>query len=299
MGTRYILLTTVLILLMTPLCAQDGIKPIIDVHVHDFTEQTYRPMFENRGIPSPKNFTEYQEVFYAVMEQYNVVKAIVSTIGGPTKVDDQAIIYPGYYANSAPGDTTEFKKMIEAGQLKVFGEYGGIFTGTPISDPSLYPYLAICERYDIPLAVHTGGGPPVRGNTNFRMMAGHPFYLEEVLSRYPKLRIYMMHAGGDFTDEAIAMMLQYPWLHAGLGAMLWVNEYTMDHGQDFLRKAKRYGLLDRVMFGSDGGAWPLAMERSIQVLDSYDFLNEEDKRMIFYDNAVRFFKFTDEELKGY
>ena len=47
--------------------------------------------------------------------------------------------------------------------------------------------------------------------------------------------------------------------------------------------------LDRVMFGSDF-MFPHQIEESIKKLDSYDFLTEEDKRKIFFENAVKFFE---------
>ena len=48
-------------------------------------------------------------------------------------------------------------------------------------------------------------------------------------------------------------------------------------------------MIDRVMFGSDCMYWPDELENSIKRLDSFDFLNEQDKRKIFYKNAVKFF----------
>ena len=42
------------------------------------------------------------------------------------------------------------------------------------------------------------------------------------------------------------------------------------------------------MYGSDQMVWPHGIEKSIKQLDSYEFLTEEDKRDIFYNNAVQF-----------
>jgi hypothetical protein len=39
--------------------------------------------------------------------------------------------------------------------------------------------------------------------------------------------------------------------------------------------------------------WPHAIEKSINQLNSYDFLTEEDKKKIFYDNAVKFLKLNE------
>lgn len=76
-----------------------------------------------------------------------------------------------------------------------------MYDGYTLSDPEFEPYLDICERYNIPVAVHTGGGPSditTRCCPNFRIKLGDPYTLEDVLAKHPKLRIYMMHAGEVF-----------------------------------------------------------------------------------------------------
>jgi Predicted metal-dependent hydrolase of the TIM-barrel fold len=69
--------------------------------------------------------------------------------------------------------------------------------GFTLSDPKFEPFLKICERYDIPVAVHTGGGPidlTYKCCPNFRIKLGDPYTIEDVLAKFPKLRIYMMQA---------------------------------------------------------------------------------------------------------
>ena len=48
----------------------------------------------------------------------------------------------------------------------------------------------------------------------FRTAAGNPVLLEEVLVRHPKLRLCVDNAGYPYRGEMIAMMFQYPQLHA-------------------------------------------------------------------------------------
>lgn len=271
--------------------SQDGKQPIIDMHLHDYTEQTYftAPGFD--GVVSPASLSEYQKQVDSMLKKYNVVKAVVSTIGGDNRIDSNSVFIPGYYTSKPPTDTLAFIRLIETGKLKVFGEIGAVYGGYTLSDPGFEPYLDICERYDIPVAVHTGGGPPnttYRGNPNFRIKLGDPFTIEDVLAKHPKLRIYIMHAGEVFYENALRLMLQYSQLYADLGVILWVHKQPMDYAENFLKKAKQYGLLDRIMYGSDQMVWPHAIEKSIKQLDSYDFLSQEDKRKIFYENAAKF-----------
>lgn len=271
--------------------AQDGKKPIIDMHLHDFTVQSYYTAPSPDGTMSPNTLSEYRIEVNKMLKKYNIVKAVVSTIGGENRADEDGILIPGYYTDGPPSDTLAFKKLIETGKLKVFGEIGAVYEGYTLSDPRFEPYLDICERYDIPVAIHTGGGPPNITYIccpNFRIKLGDPYTIEDVLARHPKLRIYMMHAGEVFYENALRLMVQYPQLYADLGVILWVHEIAMDYAENFLRKAKRYGLIDRIMYGSDQIVWPHAIEKSIIQLDSYDFLTEEDKRKIFYHNAANF-----------
>jgi predicted TIM-barrel fold metal-dependent hydrolase len=63
---------------------------------------------------------------------------------------------------------------------------------------------------------------------------------------------------------------------------------TKDFAVKFLKSAKEYGFLDRVMFGSDQMVWPEAITSSINFLNALDFLTKDEKQKIFYDNAKRF-----------
>jgi predicted TIM-barrel fold metal-dependent hydrolase len=56
------------------------------------------------------------------------------------------------------------------------------------------------------------------------------------------------------------------------------------------------GLSKRIMFGSDQMMWPEAIEIAIETIESADFLTEEEKRDIFYNNAARFLRLSDEEI---
>ncbi|MEO1254778.1 MAG: amidohydrolase family protein [Bacteroidota bacterium] len=267
------------------------VGPIIDMHLHDYSEESYyvAPTPDRRGM-SPPNLDSFHAEVNRMIEKYNIIKGVSSPALGLLSKNREVIV-PGYMVDKPPADTTVFIKMIESGEMQIFGEIGAIYGGYTLSDPEFDPYLAICERYNIPVAVHTGGGPPqtaYRCCPNFRLKLGDPFEIEDVLVKYPKLRVYMMHAGEVYYEHALRLMKMYPHLYADLGVLLWVDNSTKDYAESFLRKAKRYGLIDRVLFGSDQMVWPQAIELSIETLNAFDFLSLEDNRKIFYDNAVRF-----------
>jgi predicted TIM-barrel fold metal-dependent hydrolase len=97
-----------------------------------------------------------------------------------------------------------------------------------------------------------------------------------------------MHAGENFYETTLRMMDGYPNLYADLGVELWLHPLTKDYGTKFLTSAKEYGVLDRVMFGSDQMVWPEAISSSISFLKSMDFLTEAEKEKILYKNAKKF-----------
>jgi hypothetical protein len=84
------------------------------------------------------------------------------------------------------------------------------------------------------------------------------------------------------------MMDGYPNLHADLGVEMWLHPMTKDFAVKFLKSAKEYGFLDRVMFGSDQMVWPDAITKSIDFLNDLNFLTKDEKEMIFYKNAKKF-----------
>ena len=142
----------------------------------------------------------------------------------------------------------------------------------------------------------TGGGDP--GGTyswspKARLKMGDPYLIEDVLIRYPKLRIYLMHNGGEeWHEHALRLMAYYPQLYTDIAVMLWVEPNSQRTVTQFLKNAKHAGYLNRVMFGSDQMVWPYAIEKSIKFLNSLTFLTKQDKEDIFYNNAVKFLKLT-------
>ncbi len=281
----------------------DEMQPIIDVHIHSYGEVSEFGAYGERGphgLEGSKSQAEHIQETFERFRKYNIVKAVVS--GSPDSLkawkaaDDDNRIITGLMID-APNDyginVEKFEHLIQSGAVQVYGELGPYYSGTRLADPVWQEYLEICERYGVPVAVHTGGGPP--GGTygqhpHSRLSLGDPYLLEDVLVKYPKLRIYMMHAGIEWHEHTLRLMVNYPQVYADISVLLWVDPSLQRYAREFLRNAKEVGILDRVMFGSDQMRWPDAIDLSIEYLNSLDFLDEAEKRAIFYDNAARFFE---------
>jgi predicted TIM-barrel fold metal-dependent hydrolase len=50
------------------------------------------------------------------------------------------------------------------------------------------------------------------------------------------------------------------------------------------------------MFGSDQMMWPETIGIAIETIETAEFLTNEEKRDIFYNNAARFLRLSEEEI---
>ena len=270
--------------------------PIIDMHGHAMFFKAPKDFYGNEAGGSA------EEVLEASIEQYrkyNVVKAVIS--GTPEMVemwksqDEENRFIRGIFmvTPSDYGMTPErFEEMVKNGKVEVLGELVPMVSGQTICDPEWQPYLKICEKYDIPCSVHTGqtGANYHRNFPKIRLALGDPYLIEDMLKKYPKLRVYIAHAGFEWYDHAATLMHCYPNLYTDLGSCLWWHPRVKRFAKLFLVQAQEGKFLDRVMFGTDAYVYPHAIGMSIEYLSNLDFLSEKDKRDILYNNATRFLK---------
>ncbi len=294
----------VLMMLLNLAFAVEAQKRIIDMHVHSYSEGDFgvreqaADFYGNKG---SKGAEEHRMATFVTFKKWNIVKAMVS--GNPESVENWAskdssrCVIRGIlmYNPDDYGMTPEkLEQLIIDKKIEVFGEIAPYYAGTTLSDPIWQPYLSICEKYDIPVAVHTSGGDPEGTYTwapKARLALGDPYLIEDVLVKYPKLRIYMMHNGGEeWHEHALRLMSYYPHLYTDIAVMLWVEPNSQRAVKDFLRNAKEAGYLNRVMFGSDQMIWPYAIEKSIRFLNGLKFLSRHEKEDIFYNNAAKFLR---------
>lgn len=291
---KIILSYTISTLLCITLTAQ-----VIDVHMHSYTEKNFWVGTARNGFASSETALKTLEETIQQMNKNNIQHAVVcgsmESLERYTKADKRFI--PGYQDYE---DTLipikQFEIYIQTGKIKVFGEVMAVYKGLTLADSIYQPYLALCEKYGVPVAYHSGGSFPNAqqlGWPRYRIALGDPFLIEDVLVKYPKLKLYLMHAGENFYENTLRMMDGYPNLYADLGVELWLHPLTKDYGTKFLKSAKEYAVLDRVMFGSDQMVWPEAISSSIHFLKSMDFLTETEKEMILYKNAKKFFEIKD------
>ncbi len=196
---------------------------------------------------------------------------------------------------SADSIRTIFKK----GFYKVLGEVGIQYEGIEANDSLFEPYLAVMENLDIPVAIHIGTGPPgapYLGNQKYRARMHSPLALEDVLIQHPGLRLYIMHAGWPMIDDLLAVLWTHPQVYVDVGVISFALPRKEFHR--YLQRIVEAGFGKRVMFGSDQMVWPEAIEYAIESIETATFLSAQQKRDIFFNNAARFLRLTDEQIKS-
>jgi len=192
--------------------------------------------------------------------------------------------------NNPLPDTASFIRNFREKKFLVFGELGLQYVGKTLADAELEPYLAICERLEIPVALHTGLSFPNTTYTccpKFRTSLGNPQLIEEVLVRHPKMKIQLMHMGFPYLQETKAILNVYPQVYADIAAIDWTRPAAEFYS--YLKSFIEGGFGKRIMYGSDQMAWEDAIPLSIKNVENAPFLSEEQKQDIFYNNAARFY----------
>ncbi|MEO5808717.1 MAG: amidohydrolase family protein [Sphingomicrobium sp.] len=194
-----------------------------------------------------------------------------------------------------PKVLARIRELHAAGELTAIAEVAAQYYGVGPDDPRMEPLWALAEELNLPVGIHMGLGPPGVNQEapNMRMRLGNPLLLEDVLIHYPKLRVYIMHAGWPFSEELLAMLHSFPNLYVDVAVIDWA--IAKPEFYTYLRRIVEAGFGERVMYGSDQMVWPDAVSISIDRIQAAPFLSTKQKRDILFNNAVRFFGWTDLE----
>ena len=271
--------------------------PIIDIHQH-----MLKAKYEEDGTPrrnpvtgNPSNATTDQQLIHETinhMDQNNITKALAG--GSPETIQKWVETAPtrfipsielrGNPINPAP---KQVRELLENDSIKAIGEILTQYQGIAPNDSKLDPYYALAEEYDVPAWIHVCGNGAL--TPTFRVKYGNPILVEDVLEKYPDLRLCVCHFGCPFMAEMASMLYMYPRLYADISAHIWMMSREAFYG--YLKGVLGYsGAYDRLMFGSDQMWWPETISLAVETLQSADFLSKEQKRDIFYNNAKRFLR---------
>jgi uncharacterized protein len=69
-----------------------------------------------------------------------------------------------------------------------------------------------------------------------------------------------------------------------------IGSYPIKEVNRYIERLVDGGFEDRVMFGTDQLLWPKLMAYSISIIQNADYLTEQQKSDILYNNAARFLR---------
>jgi predicted TIM-barrel fold metal-dependent hydrolase len=182
----------------------------------------------------------------------------------------------------------------------------GLRTTPGMNEPYWYPLYEKCIELDVPIIVHgTNSADPryyIVPNNYQVGFAMEQFLAQQILSnsdvftRYPELRVVICHCGGSLNRFVKSDRRHVS--QKDLTNNLFYD--TCAHDMDYLTAAIRQRGIPQMVFGSEApGAGDAVRSEGegpgktaddlIPVLDSFDWLSEDDKLWMFNKNPVRVF----------
>lgn len=245
---------------------------------------------------SPTTYGAFRERLDKQFTAYDITAVVSGSLSATRKLTDE---FPDrlirgiqFRINRDSISVDSLRNMVDENQIKVLGEISNQYGGIAPNDPKMFPYYELAEQLDLPVLLHMGSGlpgTPLFLNPEYSVAHSNPILLEEVLKKFPKMRIAIAHYGEPFIDELIAMMYHYPQIYLDLGGIQWCYPEAYFY-ESHLKKLMDAGFGKRIMFGSDMIIWPELIQKSVAIIDRADFLTYEEKADIFYYNAARFLR---------
>ncbi|RYY18743.1 MAG: hypothetical protein EOO04_23370 [Chitinophagaceae bacterium] len=257
---------------------------IFDVHIHGTRDISHQiKALQKAGVYKAAISTSWEQ-----QHQYKDQQGISFLYGLMLPCPNGKVPYSLQPCYSDGGDWPGLEwteKQIREGKVNFLGEILSQYYGISSSDTLLFPYYALAEKYNIPVGIHTGGAGPDHGSPNFKMELGSPTYLERCLLAFPKLKVWLMHGGDQFYEEAISMLSKHKNVFADISVISNPDIVSSKRFKQIMSDFIDAGLEDQLMFGTDNGD----IEKVVASIEELPFLSAQQKTRIYYSNAEQFF----------
>ena len=283
-------------------------QPIIDVHIH--ITKGYSDNEDYNTMDSDIDLAKIKWMSKS-FDNNNIVLALG---GGPMKYaklwqerDKRHWSGPRFPCNplreqdepceSELPDLKALEILYKNGTFKYLGETSFHSMGIHPSDERFDPYWALAEKYQIPIGFHADRGPFKRNmeeTPNWNEDYANPLLLLPILEKYPNLKIYLMHYPGSYFEECLEVMKKYPQIYCEITAVSMFAPKAV--WEPRVKKLFDEGLGNRLMFGSDYFG---TIRKNIEIVYNLDWLSDEQKRSVYYDNAARFLNLSESEIKSH
>ena len=263
---------------------------IIDAHIHFADHAHFNQLAREAGHDNSS------ESLKADFDRLDIAGAVVM---GIRDLSPESHLYPGFMrycvgldsGNFVEEDAASVLRQVElhlqrdaCAGLKLYPGYNSLY----VHDPVYASFFELAERYDKPVAIHTG---ELAGNWG-RVKYSHPLTVDEVAADHPKTRFILCHLGNPWVMDAAVVIGKNPNVSADLSGFLRgkqdMGEYFTDNKSylDYIKMSLRYmQAWDRLMYGTD---WPLAnIENYIEFVA--ELIPAKYQDMVFYENARRIY----------
>jgi hypothetical protein len=164
--------------------------------------------------------------------------------------------------------------------MKIFPGHDPIYP----TDPRLFPVYALCQRYGVPMVIHTGCNP---GNPDVAKY-NDPKYIVQIARQYPSLKIVIAHYFWPEVEYCYWLTHTYPNIYfdtSGLADQEVIDATGLEKIRGVLVKTLKDGP-EKVVFGTD-----YAMCNHQDHIDLINALpvSTEVRERIFWRNAVELF----------
>lgn len=149
------------------------------------------------------------------------------------------------------------------------------------NDPKLFPLYEKAIDLGVPVNIHCG----INFSTATLMSYGRPEHLDEVMVRYPELRVCASPPGWPWVNELIGVAWRHPNLYIGVLAVRPKLLAKAHSGYEPLLQYGRTVLKDKIIFGT---SFPMmSPELALTELDKLG-LDQTIRRKWVHDNAAAF-----------
>jgi len=155
---------------------------------------------------------------------------------------------------------------------------GPIYQGTSPLHPLMTRVFKTAERLGLPVMIHQGA---IFTNAG-RLPEANPLLIDDVAIAFPDLRIVIAHMGHPWIYETVVVMRRHPNVFADTSAIAGRPTVLANA----LAAAKDYGVLHKVLFGSDSPM--VAAAAAVAELE----------RIVARMRQIAYTPLTDEELHG-
>ena len=147
-----------------------------------------------------------------------------------------------------------------------------------MDDPRLGDVYALCEKHDVPLAVHTGWDNP---------HYTQPRFFPEIAQQHPSLQLVICHLCWPDVDLCYERTAPHPNIHWDISSLAHETDALQKTAYSLSAMAKHHP--ERILFGSDYGM--CSIKAHLDLVHSLP-IPEAQKRMILAGNALKLYNIS-------